>query len=41
MTKTELNEKIEAFITETREALQLVYNTLNEGQKTLIHQSAI
>ena len=33
MTKTELNEAVKAFKKETKEALQLVYDELNQGQQ--------
>ena len=36
MTKTELTTKTEAAITETRDALQTVYDTLNHGQQKQI-----
>lgn len=36
MTKTELNEAMKAFKKETKEALQTVYDALNEGQKKQI-----
>ena len=36
MTKTELETKTEAVITETRTALQTVYDALNHGQQQKI-----
>ena len=33
MTKRELNEKTEAVISETKTALQTVYDALNQGQQ--------
>ena len=36
MTKTELNEAVKAFKKETKDALQPVYDALNEGQKKQI-----
>lgn len=36
MTKTELKRKTDAAVTETRDALQTVYNSLNYGQKKQI-----
>lgn len=36
MKKQELNDKTDALIAVTREALQLVYDTLNEGQRNKI-----
>ena len=33
MTKTELSEAVKAFKKETKEALQLVYDELNQGQQ--------
>lgn len=33
MTKTELNEAVKVFKKETKEALQLVYDELNQGQQ--------
>ncbi len=36
MTKTELDEKTQAVIAETTEALQTVYDALNQGQQKKI-----
>ena len=36
MTKQELERKTEAAVTETREALQTVYDALNQGQQKKI-----
>lgn len=36
MTKTELNEKTQAVKDETKEALQTVYDALNQGQQKKI-----
>ena len=36
MTKQELFEKTEAIVNETREALQTVYDALNQGQQKQI-----
>lgn len=36
MTKQELQEKTDLVITETRDALQLVYDSLNQGQQKKI-----
>jgi hypothetical protein len=36
MLKTELNEAVEAYRTQTKEALQTVYNALNHGQQKQI-----
>ena len=36
MTKTELNTKIQAVKDETKEALQTVYDALNQGQQKKI-----
>lgn len=33
MTKTELNEAVKAFKSETKAALQTVYDALNQGQQ--------
>lgn len=33
MTKSELNKKTDAAMTETREALQTVFDALNQGQQ--------
>ena len=33
MTKTELTEKTEARVNETHDALQMVYDNLNKGQR--------
>lgn len=42
MTKQELNEKTNATIEETRIALQLVYDSLNQGQqKKLLKDEAV
>lgn len=34
MTRTELTERVDALKTETHDALQLVYNGLNKGQRS-------
>ena len=36
MTKTELDEKTQAVIDETKEALQTMYDALNQGQQKKI-----
>ena len=36
MTKTELDKKTQAVISETQEALQTVYDALNQGQQKKI-----
>lgn len=36
MTKTELNEKTQAVISETKEAIQTVFDALNQGQQKKI-----
>ena len=42
MTKTELNAAVEAAKTDTKNALQTVYNTLNQGQqKQLIKDETV
>ena len=42
MTKEELNTAVEAAKTETRNALQTVYDTLNQGQrKKLVKNEAV
>lgn len=42
MTKTELNTAVQTFKSETKAALQTVYNTLNQGQqKQLIKDETV
>ena len=42
MNRAELNEKTDLVIATTREALQLVYDTLNQGQqKKLLKEDAV
>ena len=42
MTKHELERKTDAVVTQTREALQTVYNALNQGQRQkLMKDSAV
>lgn len=42
MTINELNEKTNLVINETREALQLIYDSLNQGQqKKLLKEEAV
>ena len=42
MTKNELNKKTDAAMTETREALQTVFDALNHGQqKKLVSNEAV
>lgn len=42
MKRAELNEKTDLVITTIREALQLVYDTLNQGQqKKLLKEDAV
>ena len=42
MLRTELFEKVEALKTETKDALQLVYDSLNQGQQNkLLKEEAI
>ncbi len=36
MTKEELNQKVQQVVTNTKEALQLVYDSLNTGQQQKI-----
>lgn len=40
MKKKELEEKTEVYITETRAALQLVYDSLNKGQQKKLLKNA-
>lgn len=42
MTKAELNTKTEAVVTETRDALQTMYDALNHGQqKQIVKDEAV
>ena len=42
MTKQELQEKTNLVITDTRDALQLVYDSLNQGQqKKILKEDAV
>ena len=42
MTKSELNEKTELAVTDTRNALQTVYDALNNGQqKQIVKDEAV
>lgn len=42
MTKNELNEKTELAVTDTRNALQTVYDALNQGQqKKIVKDEAV
>lgn len=42
MTKRELKKKTDAVVGETRDALQLVYDTLNQGQqKKIVKDDAV
>lgn len=42
MTKNELNKKTDAAVSETREALQVVFDALNHGQqKKLVSNEAV